>query len=266
VSTGLVVALRAEARAMLGRVRWEGADKRGADKRGAVISQSIILRTPSGRAEIIATLSGVGMERAGSAASLLLEKGATSLVSAGISGALSPDLEAGVIVLATSVTDGEGRSQEVNEGALVTARGALKRRGMAFTEGAVLSTGSAVLGVSSKARLFKESGAICVDMESGGVADMALKGGVPFLVIRAVCDRADEGISEDLYACLDEEGGVRAGHLIGNCLKRPSLVGEMMRLKKSFDTATASLGRAWRALVEEGVFSAPASAKRGPVQ
>jgi hypothetical protein len=187
---------------------------------------------------------------------MLIERGAGSLISAGISGGLSPGLRAGDIILPSGVIDEAGAMRAVHEGVLEFAAGALKKRGMAFSTGPVLSTGRAVLGSRAKAALFRKRGALAVDMESGGVAARAGEGGLPLFVLRTVCDTATEGISEDLYACLDEEGGLRPGQVLSSCMRRPSIMGEMMRLRRSFGLAIVSLGRAWRVLVEEGLLVA----------
>jgi len=260
VRVGLVLALRAEARAVLGRVRWE-ASGGGTSKGGPTVA-----RTSLGVSELIAVLSGVGMERATVATALALDEGAELLLSLGVSGALSPGLGSGDVVLAGGVIlEGGGGFHAARKDLLDLAAGALKRAGVVFTRGPLVSTTGAVLTAGAKARLFRESGALAVDMESGAVAALAAREGVPFLVMRAVCDTAEQGISEDLYDCLDDEGGLMTGRLLGRCLKRPSLLKEMVHLKKSFDSATSSLGRAWRALVDEGFFSAlvPGSGAQG---
>ena len=264
---GLVVALRAEARAMLGRGGWQKGEAHGRGPAGGGGGGAVYplreIHAASGRG-LLASLSGMGAERAQGAAGMLIERGAGSLMSAGISGALSPGLRAGGVILAEGVIVDEGGAlRSVNEGVLEFAAAALEKRGMAFSRGTVLSTGRAVLGSRAKAALFRKTGALAVDMESGGVALAAAKAGLPLFVLRTVCDTAAEGISEDLYACLDEEGGLRPGQVLGGCLRRPSMMGEMMRLRRSFGLALVSLGRAWRALVEEGLLVAMAGGGDG---
>ncbi len=259
MSAGLVVALRAEARAMLGRGGWQRGEVRGHGPAGGEGGSADFplreVHAASGSG-VLAVLSGIGAERAQGAAGLLIERGAGSLISAGISGGLSPGLRAGDVILASRVIDEAGAARAVHRGILEFAAGALEKRGMAFSTGPVLSTGRAVLGSRAKAALYRKTGARCVDMESGGVALVAGEGGHPLFVLRTVCDIATEGISEDLYACLDEEGGLRPGQVLSSCMRRPSIMGEMMRLRRSFGLALVSLGRAWRALVEEGLLVA----------
>ncbi len=258
MSIGLVLALKAEAHAMLGRGQWQGEGDGECSLRR--------VRGPRGKS-LIAALCGVGRSRAATGTGLLLNEGVEALVGAGISGGLSPKLKAGDLVLASEVMDaGEGREGSegaygVSEGALDFALRVLEDSGISVWQGDIISTQSALLDKTSKQDLYEKTGAMAVDMESAGMASVAAGKGLPLFVMRAVCDEAGEAISPDLYACLDAGGGVRPGQLIGSCIRRPAMVAEMMRLRSSYNLALGNLGRGWRVLLKAGFLSYLVSGK-----
>jgi len=249
VSHGLVVALKAEARAILGRGRWEGGT--GCAKRSLPLKR---LPLPDGF-EVMATLSGMGREKAAAGAEFLAGKGVSSLISVGLAGGLSPDMKAGEIILASTIIDEYGGEFNSTFVALDFASEILEENGLKSRQGLLVSTEKALLDVAAKSALYEKTGALAIDMESVGVAAAAAKSGLPFFVMRVVCDEADESISNDLYECLGEGGEVKTGRLIGSCLKRPSMVAEMMGLRRSYVLALSTMGRAWKILLQEGLLS-----------
>jgi len=243
VSIGLVLAMQAEAHAMLGRGHWKG--KRSIKgEAGSCVSK---IKGPDGR-ELIAALCGVGPDRAAGGTGLLLNEGVNFLIGAGISGGLSPDLKAGDLVLASMVIDEDGAEYKAAGEALGLASKILTAKSFSVRQGLVISTKTPLFNGSAKKNCYKKTGALAVDMESAGMASTASKKGRPFFIMRAVCDDALQAISPELYECLDADGEVRAGQLLGKCLKRPAMVREMMTLRRSYSLALSTLGRGWRVL------------------
>ncbi len=247
MSIGLVIAMKAEAHALFGRGRWKGGDGEGVyTLKGA--------GGPEG-GSINVALSGVGQKRAAAGASLLLQEGADALLGLGISGGLSPELKAGDLVLASAVMDEGGEIHGLDKGAVEFASKALDNNGISVRQGPIISTEKPLLDGSAKKKFYQKTGALAIDMESAGLASVAAKKGVPFFIMRAVSDEAGEAVSPELYACLDEKFGVvRPGQLLGNCIRRPAMVKEMMRLRRSYNLALSNLGRGWRVLEKAGLL------------
>lgn len=249
MSSGLVVALKSEARAMLGRGgSWEETPER---EKGRRIFPLKRVHCGDG-GQLLATLSGVGLEKAALAADFLVDQGVGSLISVGLAGGLDPHLTAGDIIIASSVLGKDDGRYNASGEALDFASKTLEEKGLSARQGLIVSTSMAVLDEAAKKALHEKTGALAVDMESGGVAAAAAKRGLPLFVMRVICDEAADGISADLYECLGEDGRVRPGRLLGSCLKRPSMVTDMMRLRRSFNLALSNMGRSWQALLQGG--------------
>lgn len=94
---GLVFGLASEARLVLGRRRWRMVDGR-----------PIYRWRFHDDTSLIAIQSGVGGERALSAAHWLISEGATALTAIGLSGGLYPGLRAGDLLIAAAVLQVDG--------------------------------------------------------------------------------------------------------------------------------------------------------------
>jgi adenosylhomocysteine nucleosidase len=238
---GLLVALPAEGRALLGRFGWRRVGERRT------------LRTclPDGSA-LLCVCSGVGARRALSAARWLVDEGATALGVLGVSGGLDPALKPGDLIVAETVL--ENRNAEPQGCWRTDAAGAellytaLSAEGLPVTRGAVLSADRATLTRERKISLYKETGALSVDMESAAVARVASGKKIPLLVLRAVCDSADQSVPRDLFEVLGDEGDVRPSLLLPRIVRNPFLVFELIQTGRAYFAALNSLGHASRAL------------------
>jgi len=245
-SIGLVVALNAEASALIGRGRWQHGE-------GCPVRQFPLTETGSTR--LMVARSGVGPENAGAASRWLIGEGVGALGVSGISGGLAPELGPGDLILADAVIQAEGdRFRQVwKEGAgfAAAAYGALTDLSVPVHRGPIISVHRPVLSTSHKASLFTESKALAVDMESAAVASIARTAGRPFFALRAVCDPAGRPISEDLFRCIDQKGDLRLFRLLRMVLRHPAMISELLRMKRDFGTALANLRGAWNGPIRE---------------
>ncbi len=251
MSHGLVVALKGEARAILGRGRWEEASV--GSSRPFPLRRTVL--DGGGEGELLSTLCGVGRDNARAGAEFLADKGVLSLINIGLAGGLSPAVKAGEIILASSIiSDGEPVYERASK-ALEFACGALGEKGLKSRQGVIVSTESAILDAEAKGVLYEKTGALAVDMESAGMAAVAAKNALPLFVMRVVCDEAHKGISRDLYECLGVNGGVRPARIIAGSVRRPSMVSEMMALRRSYALALSVMSRAWQVLLQAGFLT-----------
>ncbi len=176
----------------------------------------------------------------------LVAQGATGIVSFGLAGALDPRLAPGALLLPARVI-GPDRT--------VYATDADWRRRLEAMAGAescsTLAGGDTVVATAAdKARLFQETGAVAVDMESHVAASVAAAAKLPFLVVRAVADPATRAIPRAAMAGLDAEGRTLVLPVILALTKRPGELPGLLRLaadsRAGFETlrrvALASLG------------------------
>ena len=73
----------------------------------------------------------------------------------------------------------------------------------------VAGSSSIVATAAAKATLQRDSGAVCVDQESHWVAEMAREKRVPFIVLRAIADRAGDSLPPAVLVGLDAQGNPR---------------------------------------------------------
>jgi adenosylhomocysteine nucleosidase len=233
----MVVALPAEARAVLGRQRWRQDGTMAFCRREGVAGRDILW-----------ACSGLGPERAARAAARLLAEGVEALGIVGVSGGLSPTLARGQLVLAESVTDAAQGCWPVPRDFLDKLRKALMRAGLALRCGSVLTTPAPLLTSSEKASWFRRSDALAVDMESAAVACAAHQAGRPFFVLRAICDPASRCVPANLLQWVDEQGRARPLALLKDLFRRPALMADMWRVQGDFNCALRALEEGWRVL------------------
>ncbi len=187
---------------------------------------------------VVLAHSGIGKVNAAIAASeLVLRHRPAALLVSGLAGALSEELSAGDMVVATGalqhdfdltpLVPGRGRlpgsrsaefpasprlvEAAAEAAAKVAADVALRRSGGAvprFLRGAV-ATGDALISSEIRKReiLSHFPGALCVDMETAAVAQVASAAGCEWASVRVVSDNADESFdSAEVLAFAGEEG------------------------------------------------------------
>jgi len=243
---GIVIALASEADALFGRGAWQQGKAR----------RVRIQRSGSGP-PLMVTCAGVGLENAQIAADRLVSEGVSALASIGLAGGLSPELKAGHIVVASDVLIIEGDesrwSWKAEKAVAELANAVLRSDGIDFRNGTILTTQQAILTRDHKASLFKQTRALAVDMESAAVARVADRADIPFFGMRAVCDPASVSVPGELFNCLDQNGNIRISGVLRVLARRPTLLGDILRLGRTFSIARAKLQRAWQVLVKKGL-------------
>jgi adenosylhomocysteine nucleosidase len=154
------------------------------------------------------------------------------VVSAGVCGALAPALAQGDLVVPEAVIDARGTRWATAE------IGGLTRRGTLFSADAIAEDAAA------KARLWLETGALAVDMESGAILAWARARGVPAIVVRGVSDTATEAVPPDLAAVIGHDGRTRPLLVVHAALARPSALADAMALGRGMQAALASVAAA----------------------
>lgn len=250
---GLVVALPAEARALMGRGRWQHAE-------GHLFRRSRL----NNRTHLVIVRSGLGMENAFLASQWLVAEGVVALGASGVSGGLDPKLEPGDLVLADSVIQKNGNTckqvWEGNSKFVEIVYTALIAKGIPAYRGPIITVQKPVLSARNKQALFTKTKALATDMESAAVAVVANKAGLPFFALRTMCDVATRTVPIEIFDCLNQAGHVRLLHLFRMLLLKPPLVSDLLRSKRDFAVALATLRRAWHTQISS---SLPALLKPG---
>jgi nucleoside phosphorylase len=147
------------------------------------------------------------------------------IISAGLAGALTPDLKVADIVQPATIADG------VDGLSITTAHGT----------GTLLTSG-ALVGKSEKQALAR-SEALAVDMEAFAVADVARIHGVPCIAIKSISDTLDQSLPP-LGRFISAEGRFQTGRFVLWTLLRPWCWLSVIQLGRNSEAALRTLTQA----------------------
>lgn len=205
------------ARRLRGRKVWKSAGRRFVAGR-------------LGEVEMILTATGEGSHLARLGVEMLLQRFSVDrLIMLGVAGGLTPDLEAGAVVVARQVLDGQAVVPPPDEDwveATVASTVA--------TEGTVVSATRIASDAAEKKEIWRRSagkGSGVVDLESAAIARAATARRLPYLVIRAVSDTADESLPLDFERFRDRQGKIAQARVAFRALCQPTLWPSLMRLR-----------------------------------
>lgn len=146
------------------------------------------------------------------AARRAIADGATALISFGLAGGLDPALRPGDLIVAETVLTATDRYRGSD----------VLNRLLGGANGQAVFAGDAVAATAiDKRRLFEMTGAVAIDLESGSVASVATEHGVPFAVLRAICDPAERDLPPAALIALNQAGVIGLGRVIGSVLRHP---------------------------------------------
>jgi len=161
----------------------------------------------------------IGPKAAGFEAEML--RGCQGVILAGLAGGLDPVLKIGDVIM--------DAKQDERIAQLPVVWGKI------FTADRVIST------PAEKAKLFAETGASAVDMESGIAAGHAAAAGVPLIVIRAISDSAADTVPPEILKWVDSKGRPRPATIALALIRKPSLLKDAQRLRENSKLALKNL-------------------------
>jgi adenosylhomocysteine nucleosidase len=179
-------------------------------------------------------VGGGGSAGADLVARRLVAEGAAALVSFGLAGGLDPRLRPGTLVVPVAV---HVAGQDLRTDAALCQRlgGATAHR--------LLGTSTVAATAAAKRRLWQDSGAAAVDLESGAVAQVADAAGLPFAALRAICDPAERDLPPAALAALDQHGAIGLARVIRSVLRHPGQLPALLGLARDAATARRALLR-----------------------
>lgn len=164
----------------------------------------------------VAVQCGVGKVNAALCAQILISVyGVTHIVNTGIAGALCAELDIGDLVIsrdamyhdfdcnAFGYPSGKVPGMDVvafpaNEEMVAAAFTAVEAENPGHTKIGRIATGDQfVCRQEQKDRIIEITGALCTEMEGAAIAHTAYRNGVPFVIIRAISDKADDSAEMD---------------------------------------------------------------------
>lgn len=185
-------------------------------------------------------LSGMGKNAARKAATGLHTKGATSLISFGVAGALDPNLRPGDLILPESVYD--ERIFPVS----LTWRNQVQKclsSHLRIVNGKLATSKKILTSLSEKHNFAKITGACAVDLESSAIAEVAESSGVPFLAVRAISDPIEFSPPLDLLDAVNSDGTANLGKILPLLLKKSVTLSMLLRLAREVRIARSTLSK-----------------------
>ena len=156
----------------------------------------------------------------------VIARGADRLVSFGIAGALDSSLKPGDLVIGAAVHTPEGERLPVDQHWLAHLATHLAHARI----GDVVGSTEIAARAERKAMLHRDTGALSVDQESHWVAEAAHADRMPFIVIRAIADRAGDDLPPAVLVGLDHDGNPRTAAVLRALLRNPLQLGALLRV------------------------------------
>jgi adenosylhomocysteine nucleosidase len=169
------------------------------------------------------------------AARRLVAQGANGLLSFGLCGGLDPGLHPGALLIPAAVLEA---------GVHYDADAALSSRFGGMTVDVLMGGAAIAASAADKRRLHAATGAAGIDLESGAVARVAHAAGLPFAVVRAVCDPAQQDLPPAALVALDGRGAIGLLRVVAAVGVRPAQLPALLRLGAHAAAARRSLLRA----------------------
>ncbi len=189
-----------------------------------------------GRDAVVVT-GGVGKVNAAICAQVLVDRfDVDVLINTGVAGSLDPAIDIGDLVISTDVLHhdmdasafGDPPGQVPRMDVLsFPADPELVRKAAEVSEkvnpdihtftGRIASGDQVIAAAEKKDRIAGEFHALCAEMEGAGVAQAAYINHIPFVIIRAVSDKADDSASMD-YAVFEQQAIEHNVRLLGELL------------------------------------------------
>ena len=191
--------------------------------------------------ELLVSVALSGARRAGAVAACgkLRAAGATHLLSFGLAGGLDPALPAGTLLLPDRLRGPDAREQPVD--AAWHARLAEIFHDQQPRIGCHFGADRAIASRAEKAMFFAETAAFAVDMESHILAAAAAEAGLPFAMIRVICDAADDVLPPAALNGVKPDGSTDLLGVLGSLLRRPGQIPALRRLARAAAAAERML-------------------------
>ncbi len=198
-------------------------------------------RTLPPEARPLITCCGLGRGAARQAAENAVAKGATALISFGISAGLDPRLGPGAVVTASYVHDG---TKALLSDAAWTERLYSELNNMCrVSRNPIAHAHEVLMTPVEKARARTQTGASVADMESYGVAETAVAHGLPFTTVRVVADTSEDSLPAIAVTATTPEGGVNVVRSVLGALMHPGQIPELIQLGRRTRIAQQEMRR-----------------------
>lgn len=203
---GIIGAMEQEVETLLGLLEY---------KKEAVRTGSTYYEGTLDGLDVVVVQCGIGKVNAALCVQVLCDcYGVTHVVNTGIAGSLCPELDIGDLVISSDAMYHDvdcthfGYTVGQMPGMPVNYEADQKMVDLAFAAAEGVNPGHTRIGrvasgdqfVAEKAlkeKIISVTGALCTEMEGAAIAQAAYRNGIPFVIIRAISDKADDSAEMD---------------------------------------------------------------------
>ncbi|MCD8121672.1 MAG: 5'-methylthioadenosine/adenosylhomocysteine nucleosidase [Clostridiales bacterium] len=192
-----------------------------------------------GGREAVVVRSGIGKVNAGVCAQVLVDRfGVSGIVNTGIAGSLCAQINIGDLVLSTDLVQHDMNatgfgypvgqipqmpvfSFEADARLRALAKECCEKvnPGLGVFEGRIVSGDQFISSGEKKDWLIREFSGMCAEMEGAAVAQAAWLNGIPFLIVRAISDKADDSANMD-YETFEQQAILHSVRLTRELIAR----------------------------------------------
>lgn len=225
---GVVGAMQEEVETLLAQLE----NMRREERAGSTFYDGILYGLP-----VTVVQCGIGKVNAALCVQILCDCfGVTHVVNTGIAGSLEPQLDIGDLVVSRDAmyhdvdchvfgypvgkVPGMPATYESDAELMELAFAAAEQVNPGHTKkGRVASGDQFVSEKNLKARIIADTGALCTEMEGAAIAHAAYRNGIPFVILRAISDKADDSADMD-YPTFEKLAAHRCAAVTGLLAKR----------------------------------------------
>ncbi len=199
-----------------------------------------LVRGRLGEVPVVLARTGEGRGNAELGVRALLEREAVrGITIIGFSGGLSPGLSPGALLVAERIVDSGGAVAAPDP-----AWSSRIARCQGVDSATLVSVDRILCTPESKTELWgriAQDLPAAADLETAAMAAVVASYGLPFVVIRAISDTADEALPLDFNDCLDESGRISRARIVARAALNPTLIAPLWRLRGRTRSCSESL-------------------------
>lgn len=198
---------------------------------------------------VVVIHSDVGRANAARAAEILIEGHRPQwIISAGLAGGLQPQLKRGDIVMADAIVDETGQRLAIDLNISPEQRAAIS----GLHIGSLLTVDQVVCKTTEKRELGERHGALAVDMETCGIAEVCRREKQRFLSVRVISDTVDDELPAELERLVKKRGTARKiGAAAGSIVRRPSTLKDLWRFRGTAIQCSERLAKFLEGVIEQ---------------
>jgi adenosylhomocysteine nucleosidase len=212
----LLAPMKSELRPLVKKLSLERSDR----------DDSVVHTGTAGDVEVVATLTGIGMQPAARAAARILDAYPVDhLIVVGIAGGVPPHSRVGDLIVPEVVVNGETGTEH-----RPARLGGLEPQGRLVSDDDFLCSDADVARVSN-------DGVTALDMETAAIAVVCEARQTPWSVFRAISDMAGD-TDDSLLAMANPDGSANVRAVLRYLLPRPWRIFKLARLGRDAQAAT----------------------------